>query len=307
MIWKWMARQMQRKLAYIPVSLLTGAILAACGPSQAELDAQATQIVSSIFATQTAEAPTITPTFTLTPTPTFTNTPSPTVTLTPTRRNDIIENFDIDPGWTRFNNPANNNDFGFRNSNLAGGTAGEAGGFFSETTVPVWYGDGSVGEFGGSDALCASGIMNIRSVDPGYNGNVFIGHFDNGEFSDGGPNGIGLQVLEPEEEDATSFRIFYLAGTDEGQRFVIEGLNLTRTWSYNYDPKAGDFGSLTISISGPGGGTATHFLASDERDSIGNFETFGLAVKPHDLESTAQAEMYVDNLRYTSSAPCKMP
>ena len=32
-----------------------------------------------------------------------------------------IENFDTDPGWTRFNNPANSNDFGFQNSNLAGG------------------------------------------------------------------------------------------------------------------------------------------------------------------------------------------
>ena len=217
----------------------------------------------------------------------------------------LVEDFDTDPGWTRFNNPAN--DFGFRNSNLAGGTAGEAGGFFSITTVPVWYGDERVGAFGGSDALCASGILNIRSVDLGYDNNVLVGHFDSGEFSESEQNGIGLQVLEPDEQGATSLRIFYLAGTGEGQLFVIEGLNLPRTWSYNYDPKAGDFGSLTISISGPGGGTATHFLASDERDSISNFDTFGLAVKPHDLESTAQAEMYVDNLRYTSTVPCKMP
>ena len=36
---------------------------------------------------------------------------------------ETIENFDTDPGWTQFNNPANSNDFGFQNSNLAGGTA----------------------------------------------------------------------------------------------------------------------------------------------------------------------------------------
>ena len=33
----------------------------------------------------------------------------------------IPQNFDTDPGWTRFNNPANSNDFGFQDSNLAGG------------------------------------------------------------------------------------------------------------------------------------------------------------------------------------------
>ena len=66
---------------------------------------------------------------------------------------ESIENFDTDPGWTRFNNPANSNDFGFQDSNLAGGTAaGEAGGFFSATGVPVWYGDDSVGNLGGDDA-----------------------------------------------------------------------------------------------------------------------------------------------------------
>jgi hypothetical protein len=43
-----------------------------------------TQIAVAIFATQTAQAPTITPTFTPSATPTHTPTPTPTVTLTPT-------------------------------------------------------------------------------------------------------------------------------------------------------------------------------------------------------------------------------
>lgn len=58
--------------------------LVACGPSQAELDAQATAIAADIFATQTAQAPTITPTPELpTATPTPTETPPPTDTPTP--------------------------------------------------------------------------------------------------------------------------------------------------------------------------------------------------------------------------------
>ena len=209
------------------------------------------------------------------------------------------QNFDTDPSWTRFNNPANDNDFGFQDSNLAGGTAGEAGGFFSITNVPVWYGDESVGEFGGDDALSASGILNILSVDETYNTNVLIGHFDQEGFDFGSQNGIGLQVLE---DGPSTFRIFYLAGLVEGHLFTIDGLNLTRTWDYSYDPSAGSSGSLTVSLSGPGGETTTHFLTPGERGSIGSLDTFGLAVKPHDSVGEAQAEIYVDNLSYTSES-----
>lgn len=222
---------------------------------------------------------------------------------------ESIQNFVNDPHWTRFNNPGNSNDFGFQNTNLAGGTAGEAGGFFSVTSVPAWYGDESVGNFGGNDPLSASGILNILSVDPPYNNNVFIGHFDNGGFSIANQNGIGFQLTESAAQVGTSeFRIFYLAGTSEGTLFTIDGLNLTRTWSYDYDPSAGSFGSLPVSVSGPGGGTATHFLSSGERGSIGSLQTFGFAVKPHtNPVNDAQAEIYVDNLSYTSVAiPAKV-
>jgi basic membrane protein A len=74
--------------------VVTALLLSACGTSQEDLDATATQIAAEIFATQTAQAPTATPTFTptptptdtptLTPTPTPTDTPSPTPTPTPT-------------------------------------------------------------------------------------------------------------------------------------------------------------------------------------------------------------------------------
>ncbi|MGD9050078.1 MAG: LppX_LprAFG lipoprotein, partial [Anaerolineae bacterium] len=60
--------------------MILGLVVTACGPSQAELDAQATEIAAGIFATQTAEAPTDTPA----PTPTFTPTSTPTVTPMPT-------------------------------------------------------------------------------------------------------------------------------------------------------------------------------------------------------------------------------
>jgi hypothetical protein len=66
------------------LSLLIGAILSACGPSPAEQAGTATQAAANIFATQTAQAPTATPTFTPSPTATPTATPTPTSTPTPT-------------------------------------------------------------------------------------------------------------------------------------------------------------------------------------------------------------------------------
>jgi hypothetical protein len=70
----------------ICLSLVIVWLMSGCGPSQEELDATATQIAANIFATQTAEAPTETPTPlpTDTPTPTPTNTSTPTFTPTPT-------------------------------------------------------------------------------------------------------------------------------------------------------------------------------------------------------------------------------
>jgi hypothetical protein len=74
------------RLKIIVLCLFIGLLLAACGPSQAELNAQATAVMASVYATQTAEAPPPTATATLTPTPAPTATPTntPTATLTPT-------------------------------------------------------------------------------------------------------------------------------------------------------------------------------------------------------------------------------
>ena len=56
------------------------ALTVSCGPTEEEVNATATQFAANIFATQTADAPTITPTPTVTPSPTLT----PTITPTPT-------------------------------------------------------------------------------------------------------------------------------------------------------------------------------------------------------------------------------
>jgi len=73
---------MKQQKLFVSLCLLASIILTACGPSQTELDAQATEITAHIFATQTAKAPT--PTMVHTPVPTHTSTPTRTPTPLPT-------------------------------------------------------------------------------------------------------------------------------------------------------------------------------------------------------------------------------
>ena len=216
----------------------------------------------------------------------------------------ITEYFDNDPGWISINLPVNNNDFGFRNSDFAGGNPGEAGGFFSQTDEVAWYGNDTIGNFTGDEILSASGLMNIRSVEDGYNNNIHIGHFDRDDFTLQSINGIGFQILEWEDTTPPQyfFRICYMIGDYEDCLFTITGFDESRTWSYLYDPKDGSYGSLTVSISDSGSGelTETVYLSADQRTSIGNLNTFGLAEKNDNAASTAKCEFYIDNVSYTT-------
>ena len=225
----------------------------------------------------------------------------------------IAENFDNDPGWTAFGLPVDDNDFGFRQSGIAGGEPGEAGGFFSATDQLVWYGDDSIGVVTAEQVIAASGILNISRVDAHYNNNVFIGHFaaDDVALS----RAIGFQILEEpggnQGTNPSSFRIYYkidALGVDtmsEGPLFVITNTDETREWHYQYDPSDGDYGSLTVSVSGNGGNTATVFLNELQRQALTSLDIFGMAVAPQD-QRPQQLEMYIDNASYTRESSSQL-
>ena len=74
---------MKIRLLIIVTFLFTGVVFSACGPSQSELDAQATSIVAGVFAALTAEAPTLAPS--PNDTPWASSTSIPTLIPTPTQ------------------------------------------------------------------------------------------------------------------------------------------------------------------------------------------------------------------------------
>jgi hypothetical protein len=210
------------------------------------------------------------------------------------------EDFDGDPGWTTFNLPGDSKDFGFKNSNFAGGNLGEAGGLFSGSGQRSWYADDSIGDVTASREIRASGLLNIVNVEPGYDNNVVIGHFDSRAAPDERAGRIGFQILENRSTSPFSFRVFYKIGDGEGYLFVVDGINERRTWSYLYDPDDGPHGSLTVSISGSGGNTATIFLSESQRSSIGAPNAFGLLnVCCTGGNMGEQLEAYIDDVTYT--------
>ena len=79
---------MKREILMVLIIVSSSFSFYACGPSQAEIDAQATQVLEDHYATLTA-APTVTPTITLTPT--STQTATPTATIQPTDDNLLEE------------------------------------------------------------------------------------------------------------------------------------------------------------------------------------------------------------------------
>jgi putative spermidine/putrescine transport system substrate-binding protein len=100
---------MKTALRFALICLFIFTVLPGCKPSQAQLDATATQVAADIFATQTAQAPTNTPTFTPSPTATETPTALPTFTPTPTLTPTPTHTPTITPSPTPqgyYNNPA---------------------------------------------------------------------------------------------------------------------------------------------------------------------------------------------------------
>jgi hypothetical protein len=75
---------MKRIVLFVFITSTVLSLLAACGPSQQQMDATVTSVAGIVYATETALAPSPTATFTSTPTPTVTPTPTPTATPTAT-------------------------------------------------------------------------------------------------------------------------------------------------------------------------------------------------------------------------------
>ena len=216
------------------------------------------------------------------------------------RAGEVFMDFSSNPNWTSIDSTSEGNDFGYRLSDIAGGLAGEIGGFFDPMSATGWIGDPTVGPFKSNDDIAASGLINLRSVDADFGGSVVIGHFDSRQTK----HGLGIQIVSTGPEDLA---VFSLVGGTQELLFRAIGVDTQRWWSYRYDP---DDASITFAVSGGGGGTIT-VLVETEADGPPGFpavDTYGILVPSHPPgqntdDAGQRIELYIDNVIYTVAGP----
>ena len=216
------------------------------------------------------------------------------------------QDFSQDPKWDASGNRAKYqakdvggaHDFGFSNTNHAGGKAGEVGGTFWRSGKYAYYAD-KIGPLSLDDRLEASGKVILKSGAP--DSDMFLGWFNSankdappvqaGHFLGvhvGGPTRVG-HYFHPALATAKGTKSRAAVGPVLTPGKVHE-------WSLVYDPAAeGGNGAITITLDKE---SVTHPLKKGIRAQGASFDRFGL------FTSTIGGQIvriYLDDLKYTAA------
>lgn len=199
----------------------------------------------------------------------------------------VTETFDTDLGkWTMaLDNTDTSNNFGFSNTNNAGGAGpGEAGGTFSRHTWS-YIGDGLGTTLTSSEVIEMSGTAKL--INENMDGTMWIGFFDSGyTFSSGDSEVGGLELgLKIREPDNGSFRVQLKAGGSLTENFYVDD-NTVWTYDLTYDGSGLFSGTLN--------GESVELSASP-----GDMDAFGMGTGHDGTEMDPTCQMYLDDVSYT--------
>ncbi len=217
------------------------------------------------------------------------------------------ETFDRDPGWEELNNHIEKaaktvaQDFGYRDSNIAGSAKGEIGGTVWRSATTASYGE-AIERKTLSDRLSASGTFAI-TASSGSSG-VFFGFFKSEASDSGRQNSLGIHVAGQGEGCRLTLQL--VTGTNqacgtkitpwvvdktkargEGRKVrppAIKNDGTRYTWKLDYDPDAsGGNGAMSFVIRSNSnkpeafeGKTFTVALPKGYKDQGTMFDRFGL-------------------------------
>jgi len=219
----------------------------------------------------------------------------------------VTENFDTnsDSRWEHSNNKTAPENYGWQNTNTAGGAAGELGGTITRSAAVHSYYAFNIGNFNpATTALTASGKYHLETH--GGSSGILLGFF-NGANSlpnvanhDGNPkNFLGSYIIDGNDPwgylwDPGGFQ----------DRAEIPGGSLAEPGTYDFtmtwDPTLGSKGRLTFGITGFGTGSVDY-----SGDPIGsNITHFGI-MNPD--VSGGNDVFAFDNLTFTSANPIPEP
>ncbi len=210
----------------------------------------------------------------------------------------------IDPnnaGWT-VRNMRHGNDFGFSNTNNAGGPSGpgEMGGTISRSGQPISsYMDETIGIVSLEYPLVATGKISINNIN--YNGNFYLGWYKERAGTGAGDDLLGIRTQEIAGGlQFQARRQIFGSGSSGGYVTVSNGV-YNFVIAYDPDGGGGDDGMLTVTI---GDQVSSRFVPAAQKGA--GFNKFGLFTRDqNDSEPFESTEIFIDDLCYTS-APITM-
>ena len=204
---------------------------------------------------------------------------------------DTVANFDSDPGWDGSGNHDGSQDFGWSNTNNAGGAAaGEIGGDIIRTPL-AWYAQEITPIDAGTTSLSASGSVLLSG-----SGNFLMGWFDSTKAASGGldwspDNFVGFR------SDDNSLYVYADGGGGGFASGVTAGGSGATTFNVAYDHSTGE-----ITATSGQGGTASRNIGSDGPANLANLDRFGILNLYID-GNDAGANIFVDDLTFTGIVP----
>jgi autotransporter-associated beta strand protein len=212
-------------------------------------------------------------------------------------------------GWTGSGNTANNNSYGWSDTqNVPGDAQGEAGGVFARTSAFAYFADTNGGTLTRTDTLNMSGKFKL--LNDNYDGSFRLGFFNT---ADVGENFVGISFVEPEGGTGDPFRGYAVVGGTGGAGTGI--IPLTQTVTITFDL------TWTPAVEEDGSGTLTGTITVPDPDfpeedpditnvnvavaaGEGTFNAFGLASGgSNNNQNQKTAGCYFDDLTYTAVAP----
>ncbi len=220
--------------------------------------------------------------------------------------------FSTDPGWEGYNNKLSStdckvlgrNDFGWSNSNAAGGSAGEIGGTLWVSGKKASYGD-RVGPLSLDDRLYVSGriVLNSANTDSDI---PWIGWYNSTTDTmdeNGGKNFIGARVGG---SAGSGYRLSPTDWNKDGVGGIYNTFRLApmltpkkeaKNFWICYEPNADSDGNGRLTV-GVNTSQTKYKVTAAQKAAGASFDRFGFLNTVADSRSTT---LFVDDLRYTVS------
>jgi len=195
--------------------------------------------------------------------------------------------FDSDPGWDGNGNRDSGQDFGWSNTNNAGGSAaGEIGGDVIRSPL-AWYAAEITPISAGTTSFSASGKLILSG-----SGNFLVGWFDSTKAASGGldwgpDNFVGFR------SDDNSLYVYADGGGGSFASGVTAGGSGATTFNVSYDHSTGDL----TATSGQGG---SETRGVGDKGNLANLDRFGI-LNLHIPGNDAAGTMWVDDLTFTGN------